>query len=46
MPANAKLQLLPALERNRLVFAWHDAAARAPAYEIDHIRGNLNPCVN
>ena len=37
LPAGAKLHLLPALERNRLVFAWHDAAGRAPAYEIDHI---------
>jgi phenylpropionate dioxygenase-like ring-hydroxylating dioxygenase large terminal subunit len=37
LPPNAKLQLLPALERNRLVFAWHDAAGRASGYEIDRI---------
>jgi len=37
IPPNARLQLFPGVERNRLVFAWHDAAGRAPGYEIDLI---------
>jgi phenylpropionate dioxygenase-like ring-hydroxylating dioxygenase large terminal subunit len=37
IPEAARLSLYPSVERNRLVFAWHDALGRAPSYEVDLI---------
>lgn len=37
VPAQARLSMYGAMERNRLVFAWHDTAGRAPDYEIEPI---------